>query len=147
MGIFSKLFSRASGPDPEIEKAKAVLQGKTIAIVESSITIQKVLELALAEAGAMLRAYSSPEALLKESTVAQASLAILSATEGASDLGSTVNEIRSAFPNLKVLLLTDVTQPIEPHEASRLGADGVASKPFMAKSILTTISNLISTPQ
>ncbi len=146
MGFFSKLFSGNSVPDPDVADATAVLHGKTIVGVEPSLTISKVIGLTLTEAGVNWHSFNSSELLFQEASTLDPALAILSVADVGSEVSAILNQVKSEFKGIKVLLLTDIANRIDSAEALRLGADAVLIKPFSAKKLLATVANLFRSP-
>ncbi|MCP4896659.1 MAG: response regulator [bacterium] len=144
MGFLSNLFSGAKDRDPETDSAIVALHGKTIAGVESSATIQKILELTMVQAGVSWLPFGSVQELLAGAASSKPDVAILSVGDLGADIAPVLNQIRSEFTAIRIVLLTDVSHDLDATAASQLGADAVHRKPFKADELLVSISRLLN---
>jgi len=143
MGLLSKLFAGTKRRDPEVDSAISVLRGKTVVAVETSPIVLRVLGLAMSEAGANFLAFSSTPELLSGASSSKPHVALLNAGDLGYDTASIVKQIKSEFPGIRVVLLTDLARNLEPAAASLLGADAVHRKPFDAGKLLDSIARLL----
>ena len=143
MGFLTRLFSGHSDGRTDSKDAGAALFGRTILVLESSLTICRVIELMLTETGANALTFATKEEFLTGLSSTAPDIAILSVTELGDDVYSFVEQIKSQFPSTKIVLLTDISNPIGLATASQRGVDEVSLKPFNAVKLLGSLSQLV----
>lgn len=140
MGLFSRLFG--SGAAPEASGAGAAV-GKRILVVEPSITIQKVVELTLADSSVVMTSDTSQaKKALGSGRFDVVISAVVMPDMNGYDFCAYVKSI--AGRTTPVLLLRGSFEPFDEERARRAGADGVVKKPFNPDALLAEIGRVLA---
>ena len=143
MGFLSKLFSSSSDSRADAKDAAEALFGRTIMVLEPSITIRKVLELMTAQTGANTLTFETTAEFLAGMSSANPDIAILSFSNPDGDVFPIVKQIKSQFAAARIVLLTDISDRIDVATASQHGVDEICLKPFNPVKLLGTLARLV----
>jgi len=139
VALFSKLFGSAGAPGASGSGAAA---GKRILVVEPSITIQKVLELILADASVVTTSDTSQaKQALGSGRFDVIISAVVMPDMNGYDFCAFVKTM--AGRTTPVLLLRGSFEPFDEDRARRAGATGVVSKPFTPEALLAEIDRVL----
>jgi len=140
VGPFSKLFGNAAAPGAS---GSGAATGKRILVVEPSITIQKVLELILADSSVVTASDTSQaKKALGSGRFDVVISAVVTPVMNGYDFCAYVKS--AAGRATPVLLLCGSFEPFDEDRARRVGADGVVKKPFTPDELLAEIDRVLA---
>ncbi|NQW03793.1 MAG: response regulator [Acidobacteria bacterium] len=118
----------------------------TLLLADDSVTIQRVIELTLADEGIQVIVVSDGEAAIAridevcpDIVLADVGIARVDGYQVAAHIKRT-----PALAHVPVLLLTGAFEPIDEDRARKTGCDGVLVKPFEPRQLLTKVKELLS---